>query len=134
MRLPAEILTMIFRMFVLVDPPEIGQRRSRGNTGWLVLLWVCSRFRAIINFDASLFAMAYTHLPGQMEVFEVCPSFFVSQEMMTDDLSRCEEACRECGPYVFAHASCTSSASRLLSERQQGLQVYDCDASKSESW
>lgn len=70
MALPNEILSDILRTLVSTWIPELGKSLCRKKRGWLCLLWTCSRTRAILYNDKPAWALAYCHLPSQIDMMK----------------------------------------------------------------
>lgn len=66
MALPNEVLEEIFRWLVRIAPPMLAHDCKRTHRGWLAALWVCQRWRVIINRDRECWALSYTHIPHRM--------------------------------------------------------------------
>lgn len=68
--LPSELISEIFRILVLTWIPALRNSFCRRNRGWLCLLWVCCHTRAVLLDDRIAWALAYCHLPSQLDLMK----------------------------------------------------------------
>ncbi|VDB87039.1 unnamed protein product [Peniophora sp. CBMAI 1063] len=67
--LPDDVLLLIFRELAWRDPPENASREVARAGGWMVVLWVCVRWRRLVEGDHAIWASTFSQVPSQRLLF-----------------------------------------------------------------